>query len=322
MVGDGIRRYVTADQDHTTESNVTVECIHSEHVEAWLKWLTEVRNASEETLRAYARTLHSLVEFANDEPVSPSMIEAFSQRPRLRGQGGSASTVRRDVLAIRSFYGWACKRGLYEDNPSLDAATPPVPSSVPKAIADELWLTLWYGVMPDEDRAWLGLGYFAGLRRNEIASVPPRCFDTERELIVNFQRKGGSRYAVEYGAMADTVCDKLPWLSDGADQWRKTVRRLVEQRQDDRWLAPRTTKDGLGCGQWVNTRLRTLLGQVGVPRDAFSPHCLRHSCATNLLRAGVPIEIIADQLSHSSIETTRRYLATGGFLAQWRQQRR
>jgi integrase/recombinase XerD len=47
---------------------------------------------------------------------------------------------------------------------------------------------------------------------------------------------------------------------------------------------------------------------VRLPRDttgiAFTPHLLRHTRATELIRADVPIEIVSKMLTHRSVTTT------------------
>lgn len=45
-------------------------------------------------------------------------------------------------------------------------------------------------------------------------------------------------------------------------------------------------------------RLRATTGIV------FTPHLLRHTRATELIRAGVPIEIVSKMLTHRSVTTT------------------
>jgi site-specific recombinase XerD len=44
-------------------------------------------------------------------------------------------------------------------------------------------------------------------------------------------------------------------------------------------------------------------------RKRLHPHCLRHSCAIHLLRAGVDLVTIAHWLGHASLNTTNKYLA-------------
>jgi site-specific recombinase XerD len=43
-----------------------------------------------------------------------------------------------------------------------------------------------------------------------------------------------------------------------------------------------------------------------------NPHALRHSYATGLLREGVDVRTIQEQLGHSNLETTEIYLHTAG----------
>jgi integrase/recombinase XerC len=41
--------------------------------------------------------------------------------------------------------------------------------------------------------------------------------------------------------------------------------------------------------------------------DNLTPHVLRHTFATNLIRSGTDITLVADLLGHASLDTTRRY---------------
>jgi integrase len=62
---------------------------------------------------------------------------------------------------------------------------------------------------------------------------------------------------------------------------------------------------------------------------AFGPHSFRHGYATELLRRGVPVEVVQRLLGHASIATTsdtyahlkiedaRRALVRAGWMSRW-----
>lgn len=86
----------------------------------------------------------------------------------------------------------------------------------------------------------------------------------------------------------------LPWYwlfpsqkTHGKERWHATDKRLVS--------ALREAAATLNITQRVN------------------PHALRHSFATGLLRDGVDIRVIQEQMGHTSLETTEIYLHTAGF---------
>ena len=60
----------------------------------------------------------------------------------------------------------------------------------------------------------------------------------------------------------------------------------------------------------VHRRFHELLAAAGLPRVPF--HGLRHSTATALLAAGVPLKVVSDQLGHAGITITADYYAHVG----------
>ena len=85
----------------------------------------------------------------------------------------------------------------------------------------------------------------------------------------------------------------LPWYwlfpsqkVHGTERWHSTNKRLV--------TALREAANLLGITQRVN------------------PHALRHSYATGLLRDGVDVRVIQEQMGHTNLETTEIYLHTAG----------
>ena len=93
--------------------------------------------------------------------------------------------------------------------------------------------------------------------------------------------------------LSEKTFGTLPWywlfpsrIVHGNQRWHSTSKRLVS--------ALKSAADQLGITQRVN------------------PHALRHSYATGLLRDGVDIRQIQEQMGHTSIATTEIYLHTAG----------
>ena len=57
----------------------------------------------------------------------------------------------------------------------------------------------------------------------------------------------------------------------------------------------------------IRMRFAKYLEAAGLAHKGYSLHCLRHTCATELLNAGMRLECLQQLLGHSSIEMTRRY---------------
>jgi site-specific recombinase XerD len=62
--------------------------------------------------------------------------------------------------------------------------------------------------------------------------------------------------------------------------------------------------------------MKTLCARAHV--GPYTPHQLRHSFVTNLLRSGVPIHLVSRMANHSSTAITMRYVKAGASeLREW-----
>ena len=57
--------------------------------------------------------------------------------------------------------------------------------------------------------------------------------------------------------------------------------------------------------------LKRLGAAAALPDELRHPHALRHTCATELLRAGATVADVRVFLGHASVKTTSIYLASG-----------
>jgi site-specific recombinase XerD len=61
----------------------------------------------------------------------------------------------------------------------------------------------------------------------------------------------------------------------------------------------------------MGLRVRAVLEAAGVkraPHDGRSAHCLRHTCASEVLEAGAPLHVVRELLGHRNVATTSIYL--------------
>tara|TARA_Y100001973_G_C5192138_1_gene331664 strand:+ start:1204 stop:2262 length:1059 start_codon:yes stop_codon:yes gene_type:complete len=58
----------------------------------------------------------------------------------------------------------------------------------------------------------------------------------------------------------------------------------------------------------INHRWNVMRDQLGLSDDQyFVPYCLRHTCATRLVKARINLKVIKDWMGHKDIQTTLRY---------------
>lgn len=141
-----------------------------------------------------------------------------------------------------------------------------------------------------KDRFLLSLIYSAGLRLSEVQKIELKDIDTERFLIHVRQGKGKKdRYVVLskfIAARLDKYCSQY------------TISKFLFPGQKHGNYIAKTT---------IQRIMRLAVQESGIKKHA-DVHTLRHCFATHLLENGVDIITVKEQLGHSDIQTTMRYL--------------
>ncbi len=178
------------------------------------------------------------------------------------------------------------------------------------------------------------------VERLELPSLAPRALACREqiELLRAVERRGSARDAaiaavLSYTAVRVSECAALD-LEDVSltartgevvvrqakrDEYRRVPLNRAAREAVGAWLRERPdVEDPEGRHplfvNWAGGRLSArsiakLVAQVGVDAriEGLSPHVLRHTCLTNLVRDGRDLVLVAEVAGHKRLETTRRY---------------
>lgn len=320
----------------------SIEDQNAELVTEYLTWQRDVRGRQPSSVYDYATRLERLLAHLGQTPLGAVRLEQLEswitrvRGGRAHGTIGAPASRAKDVAVTRSLYSYLHARGLIDRNPTTLLHAPAVHNRNPKPVPEDVWRQVWFSSeLPDVARVVLGLGFFVGLRRQEIVSLAPSHVSVLGQRLVGFIRKGGGDDVTPYGEVVGVFADSLPHLIGDPSSFLDPLHAMVAARLGRPRLLPWREEQTVGRynqakhelrpndldPEWINSRLKTWLKRCGLAADVFTPHALRHSTATYLLRAGVPEIMVANLLNHSNLNVTRRYAKVGGDeLGAWRRQ--
>lgn len=287
-----------------------------ERVREYLAFLTLNRNASAHTVRAYRTDLEQWVaHLASRAGTRPSQLTTSSFDAEgvrsflgaLHARGNGRATTARRLSALRAFARYLLREDLIDVDPTLAVGAPRTEKTLPAHLSEGDVTRLLDA--PDRttiagrrDAAILELFYASGLRLSELVDLDLEDVNVSGR-VVRVRGKGGRERLVPFNTKAADAIRVM--LADRAGLVRPA--RSVGGRQ-------RRTRDPLFLnlrGGRLTTRSVDRVVRRYV-RDAavtlgISPHALRHTFATHLLRAGADLRAIQELLGHARLSTTQRY---------------
>lgn len=270
-------------------------------VDGYLTHLKVERGLGQATIAAYSVDLRRLSEFLAREKLELEDVDAgtiASFLISLSKNDLGARSQKRYLSAMRGFFKHCVEEKLLKVNPTELSESPKLGRRLPAVLTGEEVLRLLDA--PDQqsekglrDAAMLHTMYACGLRVSELIGLTLADVQLEAGFVQAFG-KGRKRRLIPLGSVAREHIVKYLEAVRGRYAKASTRTMFVTERG--------TAMSRMGF--WKLIRRYAL--KAGITKD-LSPHKLRHSFATHLLRNGADLRAVQTMLGHSDIATTQIY---------------
>ncbi len=292
--------YQTSNNQHTSSGDMYTSPTITNMLEKFLYYLEYEKNASPKTKENYTLRIKRFLEFVGDIPLQAiNRMQVLDYRMKLHKQWLHIKTINYHIVAIRSFLKFALKNDVDCISPDkLELAkTPPrqVNYLHEKEIGRLLAAPLEYAtdeLKQARDFAILQFLYGTGLRVSELITLKKKdiAYDSNQFSVIGKGSKLRPVFATKTAMEAlkkylSLRKDESPYLFISISKnsfWKHLSRNSIEEI------------------------VRTYAKLAGIDKKV-TPHTLRHSFATSLLKKWADIRAVQALLGHSSITTTQIY---------------
>lgn len=252
---------------------------------------------SENTISSYKRDLSKVDKYIKKDfkTLSKNDIQAYIQ---YISKEENSSSVSRNISTLKSFYKFLEINKYCKNNPIFTITNPKKRQKLPKVLSEEeVNKLLDINLNTDYDyrnKAMLELMYSSGLRVSELINLNVNDIDLMNSTVRIFGK--GSK-------------ERIVPLNDYASEALKNYilyhRATLFKHGENNYLFLNNHGNKM-TRQGFFKILKKIALENNIKTD-FSPHTLRHSFATHLLKYGADLRSIQELLGHSDISTTQIY---------------
>ena len=281
-------------------------------VTTFLEAMRAERNASDNTILAYARDLADLESYLvaagkTFDRMSRRQIRSYMQS--LEDRGMTRATRARRLSAIRQFCRFAVDMGWRDDDPSQRMTGPRPAEALPRTLDESATNRLLVAggalgrgqLEKARNNCLFQILYATGMRVTELVSMQAASVRGQPETIL-VRGKGGRERLLPLSRPAREAIERYLPLRDESETSRQR-----KGHWPSHFLFPSLSRQGhiTREGFYLLTKKAALM--AGLDPDVVTPHVLRHAFATHLLARGADLRSIQELLGHRDIATTEIY---------------
>ena len=267
----------------------------NENLENYRNYLKYERAYSDNTVGAYMNDLNKYEEFLKKDILKSDTEDLEKYLKYIKNL--ESTTVAHKITSIKSYFNYNIKRGIVSVNPADKVSRPKLTKHLPEYLTEEeVGKLLDVEVKSPYDyrnKTILELLYSSGIRISELVNIKTPNYDSE-ECLIRIMGKGSKERIVPLGDYAVNIMN----------DYMNNYRPLINKKHTD-YVFVNNRGDKISR-QFIFKVIKKEALKKGIKKD-ISPHTLRHTFATHLLKNGADLRIIQELLGHENISTTQIY---------------
>lgn len=267
----------------------------NENLENYRNYLKYERAYSDNTVGAYMNDLNKYEEFLKKDILESDTEDLEKYLKYIKKL--ESTTVAHKITSIKSYFNYNIKRGIVSVNPADKVSRPKLTKHLPEYLTEEeVGKLLDVEVKSPYDyrnKTILELLYSSGIRISELVNIKTPNYDSE-ECLIRIMGKGSKERIVPLGDYAVNIMN----------DYMNNYRPLINKKHTD-YVFINNRGDKISR-QFIFKVIKKEALKKGIKKD-ISPHTLRHTFATHLLKNGADLRIIQELLGHENISTTQIY---------------
>lgn len=233
------------------------------------------------------------------------------------------SSIRIYKSVLRQIFDFAEEKGYVKTNP-VQKIVVPIEDNVAKKEKEKVFLTGedWKKLEEEEKRVYsTGKRYYGdgakivifllhtGLRYGEMTALRWKNVDMEKRKIhivenaprIRNRSGNGGRYTIDVTTPKRKSSNRYVPLSDKAFE---ILQYFEKKKKDDNDFVFLNGNGNHIEGSQFTRLIKSMLKNAGCEIQDASPHDLRHSFGSELIRRGVDIKVVSELMGHADIQTT------------------